>query len=147
MKILVIGGGAREHAIAWKLSRERLVSGVVCAPGNPGIAAVARCVAAELTEPEQLLDIADRQRVDTTVVGPEVPLSLGVADRFHAAGQPIVGPTRAAAALESSKSFAKAFMARHRIPTARFQMCESAADAMAFVARGEFGYPLVVKAD
>ena len=112
MKILVIGGGAREHAIAWKLSRERHVSRVICAPGNPGIAAVAQCVPAELTNPEQLLAIAARERVDLTVVGPEVPLSLGVADLFDSTGRPIVGPTRAAAALEWSKSFAKAFPAR-----------------------------------
>src|SRR5688572_16971246 len=101
MKILVIGGGAREHAIAWKLSRERAVTDVVCTPGNPGIASIARCVPGDLTTPEDLLAIAAREDVDLTVVGPEGPLSLGAADAFAAAGRAVIGPTRAAAALES----------------------------------------------
>jgi phosphoribosylamine--glycine ligase len=147
MKILIIGSGAREHAIAWKLARERPVTGVVCTPGNPGISAVAPCVPGDLTKPGQLLAIAERERIDLTVVGPELPLSLGVADAFAAAGRAIVGPSQAAAALESSKSFAKDFMARHRVPTARYRVCDSAETALAFVARGEFGYPLVIKAD
>lgn len=147
MKILILGSGAREHAMAWTLARERDISTLVCAPGNPGIAALARCVAADLNEPAQLLAIAEREQVDLTVVGPELPLSLGVADLFASARRPIVGPSRAAAALEWSKSFAKAFMARHAVPTARFRVCDAAEDALAFVARGEFGYPLVVKAD
>src|SRR4051812_26495489 len=120
MKIFVIGGGAREHAIVWKLSRERDVTGIVCAPGNPGIAALARCLPADITKPADLLAIARREQVDLTVVGPEVPLSLGVVDLFLANDLAIVGPTRAAAALESSKSFAKDFMARHRVPTAGY---------------------------
>lgn len=147
MKILIIGSGAREHAIAWKLARERDVSCVLCAPGNPGIAAIAQCVPADVTDPAQLLAVAEREHVDLTVVGPEVPLSLGVVDLFADRGRAIVGPSRAAAALESSKSFAKDFMARHRVPTARFRVCDAADDALAFVARGEFGYPLVIKAD
>ena len=147
MKILVIGGGAREHAIAWKLSRERDVTAVVCAPGNPGIAEVARCVPGDVTNPAALLAIATREAADLTVVGPEIPLSHGVVDLFAANGASIVGPTRAAAALESSKSFAKSFMARHNVPTARFRVCDSAPAALAFVARGEFGFPLVLKAD
>ena len=147
MKVLILGSGAREHAMAWKLARERDVSAVLCAPGNPGIAGIARCLSADLTKPQQLLAIAAAQDVDLTVVGPELPLSLGVVDVFAAAGRAIVGPSRAAAALESSKSFAKEFMDRHRVPTARFRVCESADDALAFVDRGEFGYPLVVKAD
>ena len=133
--------------MAWKLSRERDVSAVLCAPGNPGIAAIARCLPADLTKPPQLLAIAQAQDVDLTVVGPELPLSLGVADLFAEAGRAIVGPSRAAAALESSKSFAKAFMERHRVPTARFRVCDSSADALAFAGASEFGYPLVVKAD
>ena len=133
--------------MAWKLSRERDVSTVLCAPGNPGIGAVAQCLAADLAKPPQLLAIAEAQNVDLTVVGPELPLSLGVADLFHEAGRAIVGPSRAAAALESSKSFAKAFMERHRVPTARFRVCDSSADALAFAGASEFGYPLVVKAD
>jgi phosphoribosylamine--glycine ligase len=147
MKVLILGSGAREHAMAWKLTRERDVTTVLCTPGNPGIAAVARCVSGDLTKPEQLLAIAAREDVDLTVVGPELPLSLGVVDAFAQAARPIVGPSRAAAALESSKSFAKAFMARHAVPTARFNVCDSASEALAFVARGEYGYPLVVKAD
>jgi phosphoribosylamine--glycine ligase len=147
MRILVIGSGAREHAIAWKLAREHGVSSVICAPGNPGIAAVARCVAADVTKPADLLDVAAREQVDLTVVGPELPLSLGIADVFATARRAIVGPSRAAAALEWSKSFAKAFMARHRVPTARFLVCDSAAEAISFVKRGGFGYPLVIKAD
>jgi phosphoribosylamine---glycine ligase len=147
MKILIIGSGAREHAIAWKLSRERDVSAVLCVPGNPGISTVATCIPGDVTLPAQMLAIAEREKVDLTVVGPEVPLSLGVADVFAAKGRAIVGPSRAAAALESSKSFAKEFMARHAVPTARFRVCDTADDALAFIARGEFGYPLVVKAD
>ena len=147
MKILVIGSGAREHAMVWKLSRERDVTEILCAPGNPGIAALARCVAADLTKPAELLAIASREAVDLTVVGPEVPLSHGVVDLFAARGGAIVGPTRAAAQLESSKSFAKDFMARHGVPTARFRVCGSAEGARAAVASGEYGYPLVLKAD
>jgi phosphoribosylamine--glycine ligase len=147
MNILVIGGGGREHALAWVLSRERGVSAVVCTPGNPGIASIARCVPGDVSDPAALLRIAARERIDLTVVGPELPLSRGVVDAFAAEGRPIVGPTRAAAALEWSKSFAKDFMARHRVPTARFRVCDSPADAIAAVRRGEFGYPLVVKAD
>ena len=100
MKILVIGSGAREHALAWKLSREPDVTGVICAPGNPGIASVARCLPADVTAPTELLAIAESQGVDLTVVGPEVPLSRGVVDVFTAARRAIVGPTKAAAALE-----------------------------------------------
>ena len=147
MKILVIGGGAREHALAWRLSRERNVDGVVCAPGNPGIAAVAQCIPVNPADPNELLRVAEHNEIDVTVVGPELPLSRGVVDVFSAAGRPIVGPTKAAAALESSKAFAKAFMARHHVPTAGFRVCESPGDALKIVARGELGYPLVLKAD
>ncbi len=147
MKVLVIGSGAREHALAWKLSGEPPVERVVCTPGNPGIAAVARCIAADVTRPSDLLAVAEREAIDLTVVGPELPLSLGVVDAFAAAGRAIVGPTRAAAALESSKSFAKDFMARHGVPTARYAVCDTAAAALAFVEQGAFGYPVVIKAD
>ena len=147
MKILVIGSGAREHAIAWKLAAERSVTDVVCTPGNPGIAAVARCVASSLSDPAALLAVAAREQVDLTVVGPELPLSLGVVDLFTADGRPIVGPTKAAAALESSKSFAKDVMNRFRVPTARFEICDSAQAAQAVIASGRLGYPLVLKAD
>jgi phosphoribosylamine---glycine ligase len=147
MKILVIGSGGREHALAWKLSRERDVEGVICAPGNPGIASEARCLPADVSSPSELLAIAVSQGVDLTVVGPELPLSRGVVDAFRAAGRAIVGPTRAAAALEWSKAFAKDFMARHRVPTAAFRVCETADAALTAIRRGEFACPLVLKAD
>jgi phosphoribosylamine---glycine ligase len=147
MKILVVGSGAREHAIAWKLASERGVSGVICAPGNPGIAAHARCVPVDISSPRALLDVARREAADLTVVGPELPLSVGIVDLFASEGLPIVGPTKAAAALEWSKAFAKDFMARYRVPTARYRVCHSAEAARDALASGEFGYPLVLKAD
>ena len=147
MKVLVIGSGAREHALAWKLSREPDVESVICAPGNPGITSVARCLPANVSVPTELLALAETQGIDLTVVGPELPLSRGVVDAFSAAGRAIVGPTRAAAALEWSKAFAKDFMARHRVPTAAFRVCDSAAAALETIQRGEFAYPLVLKAD
>ena len=147
MKILVVGSGAREHAFAWKLSREHGVGAILCAPGNPGIAEIAQCFPADPGKPDTLLSIAKREQVDLTVVGPELPLSRGVVDLFIAERQAIVGPTAAAAALESSKAFAKDFMARQSVPTARFRICDSAAVALREIARGEFGYPLVIKAD
>jgi phosphoribosylamine--glycine ligase len=147
MKILVAGSGAREHAIAWKLATEPAVTGVICAPGNPGMAEVARCVPADPGRPETLLEVARRERADVTVVGPEQPLGIGIVDLFDTHGHPIVGPTRAAAALECSKAFAKAFMQRHHVPTARFLVCDSTGNAEAAVQRGVLGYPLVIKAD
>ena len=147
MKILVIGSGAREHALAWKLSRESGVDVVICAPGNPGIASSARCLPVDVGSPSELLAIARSQDVDLTVVGPELPLSRGVVDAFNAVGRAIVGPTKAAAALEWSKAFAKDFMARHRVPTAAFRVCESADAALTAIRRGEFTFPLVLKAD
>jgi len=147
MRILVVGGGAREHAVAWKLAGERGVRDVICAPGNPGIAAHGRCVPADVANPRALLAVAARESVDLTVVGPELPLSVGIADLFVADGRAIVGPSKAAAALEWSKAFAKAFMERHRVPTARFRVCDSAAAAHEAIASGDFRYPVVLKAD
>jgi phosphoribosylamine--glycine ligase len=147
MKILVIGGGAREHALAWKLSRERNVTSIFCSPGNPGIASVARCLDADVGDPRALLAVARSQSVDLTVVGPELPLSRGIVDVFMADGRAIVGPSQAAAALESSKAFAKDFMARHNVPTARYHVCESARAALSWIEGDPFGYPLVLKAD
>ena len=147
MKLLLVGGGAREHALAWKLSRESGVSQVVCAPGNAGIAQAVRCVPADVGDPNAVLALAEREAVDFTVVGPELPLARGVADVFAAAGRALFGPRRAAARLESSKVFAKEFMKRHQIPTARFVVCQSEVDALAAVTKGPFGFPVVVKAD
>ncbi len=146
MKLLVIGSGGREHALVRTLARTSGVS-VTCVPGNAGIAADARVLAIESGAIDELSSLADRERFDLTVVGPELPLDLGVVDRFRARGHRIVGPSRAAAQLECSKAFAKAFMTRHGIPTARFRVCDSAAEAQSVIARGELGLPIVIKAD
>ena len=147
MKVLVLGSGGREHALAWRLGRDPDVTGVVSAPGNPGIARVSRCVAVDLGSPDDVLALADRERVDLTVVGPEAPLERGVADLFRARRPAIVGPSRAGAALECSKAYAKEFMRRHGIPTARFVVCDRLDDALRAVTGAEFGFPVVVKAD
>jgi phosphoribosylamine--glycine ligase len=147
MRVLVLGSGAREHALVARLTADRDVGEIVVAPGNPGIARLARTVAIDLAAPDAVLALADREQIDLTVVGPELPLSLGVADRFTAEGRLLFGPTAAAARLESSKAFAKAFMARHHVPTARFRTCESFDDALNTVRGGEFGVPVVLKAD
>jgi phosphoribosylamine--glycine ligase len=145
MRVLVIGGGAREHALVARLGAERDVDAVVCAPGNPGIARLAAVAAIDPANLDAMSELAERERIDFTIVGPELPLSLGIADRFAADGRLLFGPTAAAARLESSKAFAKAFMSRHRIPTARFHTCETSDEAMA--ALREFGFPVVLKAD
>ena len=145
MKLLVVGAGAREHALAAAL--EYGGASVVCAPGNPGIARDFRIAPLDATDPAAVLALAEAERVDLTVIGPEAPLAAGVADRFLAAGRPIFGPTRAAAQLETSKAFAKGLMARHGVPTARAIVCDSADDALAALADGTLGWPVVVKAD
>ena len=147
MKVLVIGSGAREHALVGRLAADPGLDGLTCAPGNPGIGRIAPITPVDLSSPGDLLALAERERADLTVIGPELPLSLGVSDRFMAAGRQICGPTAAAARLESSKGFAKAFMARHRIPTARFHVAASLDDALRVVRSGEFGMPIVLKAD
>ena len=147
MRVLVIGSGAREHALVLRLSRDPGVTAISCAPGNPGIANVAQSVVGDVSKPETLLAAAVKERADLTIVGPELPLSLGVVDRFLADGRLIFGPTAAAARLESSKAFAKAFMARHLVPTARFHTCDQLDDALSAVRSGEFGLPVVLKAD
>lgn len=147
MKVLVLGSGAREHALVRRLAIDSGVQSVVCAPGNPGIARLVTTVQVNLSDPGALVALARQEMADLTVVGPELPLSLGVADRFADAGLRICGPTAAAARLESSKGFAKAFMARHGIPTARFHTSTSLEDALRVVRSGEFGKPVVLKAD
>jgi phosphoribosylamine--glycine ligase len=144
MKILVLGSGAREHALVWRLQQDPDVTFVLAAPGNPGIE---HSKPLRLDDPDQILDLARTQEADLTVVGPELPLAAGVADRFAAAGCPILGPTAAAARLETSKAFAKAFMARHQIPTARFEVAATADEGLAIAASGRLGWPLVIKAD
>ncbi len=143
----MLGSGAREHALVARFAAEPGRAEVLCAPGNPGISRVARLIPADLGDPDALLALAVRERVDLTVVGPELPLSVGVADRFAANGRLLFGPTRLAAALETSKAFAKAFMARHNVPTARFQTADSRDAALSLVGSGEFGFPVVLKAD
>ena len=145
MKLLVVGAGAREHALAAAL--EHGGASVVCAPGNPGIARDVRIAPLDATDPAAVLALAEAERVDLTVIGPEAPLAAGVADHFLASGRPIFGPTRAAAQLETSKAFAKGLMARHGVPTARAIVCDSADDALAALADGTLGWPVVVKAD
>jgi phosphoribosylamine--glycine ligase len=147
MKLLVIGAGAREHALAWKLAHEAGVSEVVCAPGNAGTADLARTLPLDVADPDAILALAEREAADLTIVGPELPLTRGVADLFAARGRRLLGPTRAAAELESSKAFAKQFMARHGVPTAACQVCETPEIALAVLATGQFGYPVVLKAD
>ena len=147
MKLLVLGGGGREHALVWKLASERDVGEIVCAPGNAGISQLARCVSVNLDDPAQALALAQAEQVDLTVVGPELPLSRGVVDAFLAERLAVFGPTQAAAELESSKVFAKDFMARHKVPTARYRACEGAEEALATLSSGEFQFPVVLKAD
>jgi phosphoribosylamine---glycine ligase len=147
MKVLVVGSGAREHALVARLSAELGPAQVVAAPGNPGIARQVSVHEVDVSRPDDVLELATRLAVDLTVVGPEIPLSLGVADRFAEAGRLLFGPSAAAAQLESSKAFAKAFMARHDVPTARFATCHAADEALTIVRSGAFGWPVVLKAD
>ena len=145
MNILVIGGGGREHALAWKLAQSPRVTRVHVAPGNAGTAREPGVVNVQAGGVEELVAYAKRKSIDLTVVGPEAPLAAGVVDAFRASGLRIFGPTRAAAQLESSKDFAKAFMRRHRIPTARYETFSDTGAAHAYVDRE--GAPIVVKAD
>jgi phosphoribosylamine--glycine ligase len=147
MRVLVVGAGGREHALAWKLSRERSVSEVVCAPGNAGMAAVARLVPIPAGDVDALAALAERERFDLTVVGPELPLERGIVDVFLSRGLRVFGPSRTAARLECSKVFAKDFMTRHGIPTSRYRVCTDAEEARRIVASAELGLPVVVKAD
>jgi phosphoribosylamine--glycine ligase len=147
MRVLVIGSGAREHALVTRLSADPGVADVACAPGNPGIARQARTLPLDVADVDAAAALAARERIDLTVVGPEVPLGSGIADRFARDGRLLFGPHSAAARLETSKAFAKDFMARHGVPTARFRVCASAAEASGHVSSGVFGFPIVLKAD
>lgn len=151
MKILIIGSGGREHAILWALEKTaRQPPELYCAPGNAGIAQIARCIAIPATDIAALAAFATTEKIDLTFVGPEAPLAAGIVDEFERRGLTIVGPSQSASRLEASKAFAKEFMARHAIPTARFKIAESAAEAFDILASGEFGAAdtaVVVKAD
>src|SRR5579863_6205146 len=145
MKVLVLGSGGREHALVWKLRQSPRISQLYCAPGNGGIASDAECVPADIKSLESLVALAKQIKPDLTVVGPELPLQLGVVDEFAKRGWKIFGPTAAAAQLESSKSFAKEFMQRHHIPTAHYAICKSLEEVRD--ALPHFHMPVVVKAD
>lgn len=145
MKVLVVGGGGREHALCWKLRQSPLLKELYCAPGNPGIAQVADLVPISAEEVQRLADFATEMKIDLTVVGPELPLTLGLVDELASRGLSAFGPTMRAAELEGSKVFSKEVMQRHGIPSAPFVVVHDAAEARA--ARGRFGWPVVVKAD
>lgn len=145
MKVLVIGGGAREHALCWKLRQSPLLTELYCAPGNPGIAAVADRVPLAAEEVQRIADFATEMKIDLTVVGPELPLTLGIADELANRGLAVFGPTQRAAEIEGSKVFAKQFMDRHGIPTAPFAIVADVDSARAEARR--FGFPVVLKAD
>ena len=145
MRILVIGSGGREHAVAWKLSQSQEVEKVYAAPGNPGMAACGECIPAGEGTPKSFLAAAESVHADLTVVGPEAPLVAGVVDTFRAAGRAVIGPTAENAQLEGSKIFAKDFLKRYKIPTAEFVAVETREDGRR--ALGRFGFPVVIKAD
>jgi phosphoribosylamine--glycine ligase len=147
MKILVVGNGGREHALAWKIRQSPLVEEIYCAPGNAGIAQIADCVPIEGSSIVEIADFAQTIKADLTVVGPELPMVLGIADEFQRRGLPIFCPSRGAAELEGSKAFARDFMGRHNIPSPRYEVCGSIEEANAFLKRLPFGFPLVIKAD
>lgn len=145
MKVLVVGGGAREHALCWKLRQSPLLEDLYCAPGNPGIGEIADLVPLAVEEVQRLTDFAAEMKIDLTVIGPELPLTLGLADALRARGLAVFGPSRRAAEIEGSKVFSKQLMQRNGIPTAPFLVAHDAAEALA--ARGRFGWPAVLKAD
>jgi phosphoribosylamine--glycine ligase len=145
MRILVIGGGGREHAIVWSLSKSADVTEIVCAPGNGGIAQIARCISVDVNDLQSMIDVVEAERPALTVVGPEVPLALGLVDALNQRKMRVFGPTQAAARLESSKAFAKAFMQRHGIPTAAYAVCTTIEQVREQLL--SFSLPVVVKAD
>ncbi|MBQ2221101.1 MAG: phosphoribosylamine--glycine ligase, partial [Acidaminococcaceae bacterium] len=147
MNILLIGGGGREHALAWKIAQSPLVQSIRVVPGNPGIAELpkCKCVSLNLNDLNEIADYAEEQSIDLTVVGPEATLVAGIADVFRSRGLPIFGPNKNAAELEGSKAFSKNLMQKYHIPTAAFKVCTDIDSAKAFVE--EQGAPIVVKAD
>jgi len=147
MKILVIGSGGREHALCWKIGQSSLVEKLYCAPGNGGTTRIAENVDVEASDIKGLADFASKEKIDLTVVGPELPLCLGIVDEFEKRELKIFGPNKKAAELEGSKIFAKQFMERHKIPTPKALVAESADEAKKILSSDEFSFPLVIKAD
>ena len=145
MKILVVGGGGREHAICWKLNNESNVEKIYCAPGNAGISNVAECIDIGDSDIENLLKFAKENQIDLTIVGPEIPLVAGIVDVFEKEGLKIFGPNKKCAQLEGSKSFSKDFMIRHNLPTAKYKEYTDLDEAISEI--DSFGYPVVIKAD
>lgn len=145
MKVLVIGGGGREHALIWKIAQSKKVDKIYAAPGNSGISEIAENVDIEATDINGLLNFAKKESIDMTIVGPEVPLVMGISDAFCEAGLKIIGPKKEAAQLEGSKAFSKQFMDRHNLPTARYKEYTNVEQAIGDI--GIFGYPMVIKAD
>ncbi len=145
MKVLVIGGGGREHAIVWKIAQSEKVDKIYCAPGNAGIEEYAECVDIGVMEFDRLTDFAEREGVDLTVVGPDDPLAAGIVDAFEAKGLRVFGPRAAAAQIEASKAFSKDLMEKYHIPTAAHKTFDKAADAMEYLKTARF--PIVLKAD
>jgi phosphoribosylamine--glycine ligase len=145
MKVLILGSGGREHALAWAVARSKRVTEVVCAPGNGGMAGVARLVPVDLKNVAAMVELAEAEKPGLVIVGPELPLSLGVVDALEGKGFRVFGPSKAAAMLETSKGFAKQFLQRHNIPTANFAVCNTLAEAKKAIEC--FHAPVVVKAD
>lgn len=145
MRILVVGGGGREHAICWKLNNESNVEKIYCAPGNAGISNVAECIDIGDSDIENLLKFAKENQIDLTIVGPEIPLVAGIVDVFEKEGLKIFGPNKKCAQLEGSKSFSKDFMIRHNLPTAKYKEYTDLDEAISEI--DSFGYPVVIKAD
>ena len=147
MKILVVGNGGREHALVWKIRQSPLAKDVYCAPGNAGMAGLADCVPIDTSNIIEVADFAQTISADLTVVGPELPMVLGIGDEFQRRGLAIFCPSRAAAEIEGSKAFAREFMSRHDIPSPRYVICSSREEADDAVEKGTLGYPLVLKVD
>src|SRR6476659_218373 len=145
MKILVVGNGGREHALVWKIRQSPLVKELYCAPGNGGMTGLADCVPIDTSNIVEVADFAQTIKADLTVVGPELPMVLGIGDEFTRRGLPIFCPSRAAAEIEGSKAFAREFMSRHDIPSPRYVICGSKEEAEAALKKNDLGYPLVLK--